>query len=89
MMVVKVLSSLMFFLIGDLFSMSSQAHRMYSKDSLSLISYFLQDRFSVLLEYDYVSERSLFTNILSNGGSFYKSSHAHTMCSKDSLSLIS
>jgi len=62
--------------------MSSQAHRMYSKDSLPLISYFLQDWFSVLLEYDDVSERSLLTTILSNGGSFYNSSYAHTTCSQ-------
>ena len=62
--------------------MSSQAQRMYSKDSLSLTSYFLQDWFSVLLEYDDVSERSFLTNILCNGGSFYNSSHAHTMCSQ-------
>jgi hypothetical protein len=60
--------------------MSSQAHRLYSKDSFSLISYLVQDSFSVLLEYDDVSERSLLTKILSNGGSFYNSSHAHTMC---------
>ena len=60
--------------------MSSQANRMYSKDSFSLISYFLQDSCSVLLECDDVSERSLLTKILSSGGSFYNSSHAHTMC---------
>ena len=62
--------------------MSSQANRMYSKDSFSLISYFLQDSCSVLLECDDVSERSLLTKILSSGGSFYNSSHAHTMCSQ-------
>ena len=62
--------------------MTSQAHRMYNKDSFSSISYLVQDSFSVLLEYDDVSERSLLTNILSNGGSFYNSSHAHTMCSQ-------
>ncbi len=60
--------------------MSSQAHRLYSKDSFSLISYLVQDSFSVLLEYEDVSERSLLTKILSSGGSFYNSSHAHTMC---------
>ncbi len=68
--------------------MTSQAHRMYNKDSFSSISYLVQDSFSVLLEYDDVSERFLLTKILSNGGSFYNSSHAHTMCSQQ-LSITS
>ena len=34
----------------------------------------LQDRFSFLLERNAVSERSFLTDILSNDGSFYKSS---------------
>ena len=49
----------------------------------------LEDLFSVLLEYDDVSERSLLTIVLSNGESFYKSSQSHKMFSNDSLSLIS